>query len=41
MEGAPIAETVQETEEEVNKILQRRSEDCFIFGQEWYKGQKG
>lgn len=41
MEGAPIAETVQETEEEVNKILQRRSEDCFIFGQEWYKAQKG
>lgn len=37
MEGAPIAETMQETQEEVNKTLQRRGEESWIFGEEWHK----
>jgi len=37
MEGAPIVEIMQETQKEVNEILQKRSKDCFIFGKEWHE----
>lgn len=40
MEGAPIAETMQEAQDEINEIMETRWQDCIIFGKEWYDVHK-
>ncbi len=40
MEGAPIRDTMQRIQDEVDAYLAKHSDDCWIYGKEWYDKNK-
>jgi len=40
MEGAPIMETMQKTQQQVNEYMKDRSQDFWIYGKDWYDKNK-